>query len=101
MKYHGVAGYHQNIASSAERTMKPLTLIANTEIGLKTKMYLVKAAVYGLLGYLPKTRDLKKLAIKKGWVAKGYSDFRRKATWLDVYNALAMKGRMLGLAAAA
>ena len=81
--------------------MSSLFLIANAEPTLQTKMYLVKAAVYGLLRYLPKTRDLKKLAILKGWVAKGYADFRRKQTWLDVYNALAMKGRMLGLAAAA
>lgn len=82
--------------------MSNLYLITNVIPDLKTKMYLVKAAVYRLFGCVLKTRDLKKLAIAKGWVGEGrYGDFRRKQTWLDVYDALVRAGRMATSIAAA
>ena len=71
------------------------------EIDENAKMYHIKSEVHRLLvqqgyGDLP-TKALKELAIFKNWVASGYDDFRCKSTWLDVYHALAMAGKVVRL----
>ena len=84
--------------------MKRRTLVPDAEPTLKTKIYNIKAVVRGLLRKLGRpiqqTKVLKQLAIKKGWVLEDYADFRRKDTWLMVYNALATERQTAALAAA-